>query len=143
MPYEILKNPNKNSYKVILKNTGEILSKATTLNKAHKQIKAIEISKAERQKEPYSIIDNIIYKLSDKPRYKLKAFYNGKWIYFGSPNYEHYYDKSNLLPKYYNHLDDERRRRYLLRASKIRDKEGNLTANNPNSPNYHAINILW
>ncbi len=142
MPYEIIKLDN-NKYQVKIKETGEIISKATTLNKAHKQIKAIELSKAQRNKEPYSIIDNIIYKLSDKPKYKLKALYNNKWIYFGSPNYENYYDKSNLLPKYYNHLDPIRRKSYLLRASKIKDKYGNLTAYDKNSPNYHAINILW
>jgi hypothetical protein len=114
-------------------------SPSTPQNKEQKQIKLIELAK----REPYSIIDNIIYKLSDKPKHKLKALINGEWIYFGNPNYQNYYDKSNLLPKYYNHLDEERRRKYLLRASKIRDKNGNLTAYNKNSPNYHSINILW
>lgn len=142
MPYEIVKLPN-NKYQVILKKTGEIISKSTTLNKAHNQIKAIEISKSQRNNEPYSIIDNIIYKLSDKPKYKLKALIDGDWIYFGSPNYENYFDKTNLLPKYYNHLDPIRRKNYLSRASKIKDKYGNLTAYNKKSPNYHSINILW
>jgi len=45
MPYTIRKLPNKDLYRVRLKKTGQILAKATTLQKAKKQIKAIEMRK--------------------------------------------------------------------------------------------------
>jgi hypothetical protein len=52
---------------------------------------------------------------------KLKATYMNKTtgrentILFGAKNYEHYYDKSGLLPKSLNHLDKDRRRNYRSR----------------------------
>ena len=91
----------------------------------------------------YSIIDGILYMKSDKPSKKLKAFVNNKWVYFGDVNYDNYYDKTLLLNGKYNHLDDKRRENYLKRASKIRDKNGNLTINDITSPNHHSIKILW
>jgi len=45
MPYIIRKLPNKDLYRVRLKKTGQILAKATTLEKAKRQIKAIEATK--------------------------------------------------------------------------------------------------
>jgi hypothetical protein len=41
MPYSIRKLPNKNLYRVRQKNTGEVLSKATTLNKAKAQVRLL------------------------------------------------------------------------------------------------------
>jgi uncharacterized protein YdeI (YjbR/CyaY-like superfamily) len=139
MPYNIIKNKDS-TYKVVLRDTGKILSKSTTLDKAKKQIKAIEMRK---HNEPFSIIDGYIFKKSDKPKYKLKVFYKDKWIYFGANGYEHYFDKTGLLPKKLNHLDKERRRLYLLRASRIKNKEGQLTKDDKNKANYWAINYLW
>ena len=88
-------------------------------------------------------IDKYDYFVSDKQSKKLYVIVNGKKIYFGDSNYQHYKDKTGLLAKSQNHLDEKRRASYLARASKIKDKSGALTANNPNSPNYHAIRILW
>jgi hypothetical protein len=88
-------------------------------------------------------IDKYDYFVSDKKSKKLYAIVNGKKIYFGDANYQHYYDKSSILPKSSNHLDEKRKASYIARASKIKDKAGALTANNPNSPNYHALRILW
>jgi len=45
MPYTIRKLPNQDLYRVRLKSTNQILAKATTLEKAQKQIKAIELNK--------------------------------------------------------------------------------------------------
>lgn len=45
MVYTIRKLPNKNLYRVRLTKNKKILSNATTLDKAKKQIKAIEIRK--------------------------------------------------------------------------------------------------
>jgi len=83
------------------------------------------------------------YYISEKPNKKLKVYVNNKWIHFGQNPYQHYKDRTGLLPKELNHLDKERRRKYLNRSRGIRNKEGELTALNPESANYHAINILW
>ncbi|CAH3155356.1 unnamed protein product [Porites lobata] len=50
----------------------------------------------------------------------------GKKVHFGSPKY----------PDYTIHKDKERRNKYLSRAKKIKNKQGELTYNNPESPNY-------
>ena len=88
-------------------------------------------------------INGIEYQLSEKKNKKLKAYVNEKWIHFGQKGYEHFFDKTGLLPKNLNHQDEKRKELYLKRASKIKDKEGNLTAKDINSANYHAIKILW
>ena len=62
-------------------------------------------------------------KKSDRPDKKLMAVYtkNGKptKIYFGDPNFQHYFDKTGLLPKELNHNDKERRRLYRARHEPI------------------------
>jgi hypothetical protein len=88
-------------------------------------------------------INGIEYQLSEKKGKKLKAYVNEKWVHFGQKGYEHFFDKTGLLPKDLNHKDEKRRELYLKRASKIKDKEGNLTANDKTSPNWFSINILW
>ena len=57
----------------------------------------------------------------------------GKKIHFGSPNY----------PDYLIHQDKDRRDRYLARATKIKNKQGELTYTNPESSNYWLVNLLW
>jgi hypothetical protein len=88
-------------------------------------------------------INGIEYQLSEKKNKKLKAYVNGKWVHFGQKGYDHYFDKTSLLPKSENHLDETRRELYLKRASKITNKEGNLTAKDKTSPNWFSIHILW
>jgi hypothetical protein len=90
-----------------------------------------------------SYINKIKFELSEKPNKKLKAYYKGKWIHFGSKKYDNYFDRTGLLNGEYDHLDDERRRRYLARATKIKDKEGNLTYKDKSSPNFYSVNFLW
>ena len=58
---------------------------------------------------------------------------SGKKIHFGSPNY----------PDYLIHQDKERRNRYLARAKKIKNKQGELTYTNPESSNYWSVHLLW
>jgi hypothetical protein len=96
-----------------------------------------------KTKEPYKTIKGYTYYISDKPEKKLMTIVNGKKIYFGQTGYMHFRDKTGLLNKDLQHFDNDRRNRYIARASKIEDKEGNYTALNPESPNYHALNILW
>ena len=58
---------------------------------------------------------------------------NGKKIHFGSSQY----------PDFLIHKDKERKERYLVRAKKIRNKQGELTFNNPESANFWSVNLLW
>jgi hypothetical protein len=94
-------------------------------------------------KEPSKVIDGYTFFKSEKPKKKLKVEINGKFIHFGQLPYEHFFDKTGLLDKALNHGDDLRRKRYLQRSIPIRDKEGNYTVNDKNSPNYWAVRVLW
>ncbi len=70
------------------------------------------------------------------PRKNKKYFVelpDGERIHFGH----------SLYSDFTEHRDRERQRRYLARASRIRDKSGNLTVNNPRSSNFWAIRLLW
>ena len=57
----------------------------------------------------------------------------GKKVHFGSPKY----------PDYTIHKDKDRRDKYLSRATKIKNKQGELTYNNPESSNYWSVHLLW
>lgn len=137
MVYGVRKLPNKDLYKVFNLETGEIYAHQT--KDPYKVYRAIEAQKH----NPSKVINGLRYFISEKPNKKLKVKVNDKWVHFGNSNYQHYFDKTGLLDNHLNHLDDDRRRRYIARASKIKDKDGNLTADDINSPNYHSINILW
>jgi len=89
------------------------------------------------------IIDNIHFELSEKPSKKLKAYHNGKWIYFGDPRYNHFYDLTELLPINMNHYDLNRRSLYRKRSRNIKNKYGEFTFNNPNYANYYSYHYLW
>ena len=58
---------------------------------------------------------------------------SGKKIHFGSSQY----------PDYLIHKDKERKERYLARAKKIKNKQGELTYTNPESSNFWSVNLLW
>ena len=58
---------------------------------------------------------------------------SGKKILFGSSQY----------PDFLIHKDKERKERYLTRAKKIKNKQGELTYGNPESRNYWSVNLLW
>ena len=57
----------------------------------------------------------------------------GKKIHFGSSQY----------PDYLIHKDKERKDKYLARAKKIKNKQGELTYTNPESSNFWSVNLLW
>ena len=57
----------------------------------------------------------------------------GKNLHFGSPQY----------PDFLIHKDKERRKKYLARAKKIKNKKGELTYENPESANFWSVNLLW
>ena len=58
---------------------------------------------------------------------------SGKKVHFGSTKY----------PDYTIHKDKDRRDKYLSRATKIKNKQGELTYTNPESSNYWSVNLLW
>ena len=58
---------------------------------------------------------------------------SGNKVHFGSSKY----------PDYTIHKDKERRDKYLSRATKIKNKQGELTHNNPESANYWSTKLLW
>ena len=58
---------------------------------------------------------------------------NGKKLHFGSSQY----------PDFLIHKDEERKEKYLSRAKKIKNKQGELTYTNPESSNFWSINLLW
>ena len=69
---------------------------------------------------------------------------SGKKIHFGSIKMQQYRDSTGLgLYSHLDHNDKERRKRYLARAKGIKDKNGNLTWNNPESPNFYSVKYLW
>ena len=82
------------------------------------------------------------YEKSTRKDKKLMTTVNGKTIHFGNPNYQHFKDKTEIWSKL-DHGDPQRRKNYLARAKGIKNKAGQLTWKNPESPNYHAVNILW
>lgn len=63
-------------------------------------------------------------------------------IHFGDAKMEHYKDKTGIWSAK-DHNDKQRRNNYLARSSGIKDKQGNLTKDNPLSPNYHSRRVLW
>ena len=58
---------------------------------------------------------------------------SGKKVHFGSTKYA----------DYLTHKDKDRRDKYLARATKIKNKQGELTYNNPESANFWSVNLLW
>ena len=71
-----------------------------------------------------------------KSRNKNKKYYvvyNGRVINFGQKGYS----------DYTQHKDENRRKAYIARHSKIRNKEGKLVINDKNSPSYWSLKILW
>lgn len=68
----------------------------------------------------------------------------GKLIHFGASDMEQYKDSTGLgLYSHLDHGDKKRRKSYLARAKGIKDKNGNLTWNNPESANYYSVKYLW
>ena len=72
-------------------------------------------------------------RLSTRKHKKFVVSVNGRDVHFGHTSYQDFLD----------HGDPERRRRYLARAKGIRDGRGRLTWQNPESPNYWSVHVLW
>ena len=87
-------------------------------------------------------IDGYTYKRSTRKGKKLMVKVGDKIIHFGDRNMKHFRDKTRFF-KSLDHNDLNRRKNYLARAKGIKNGDGKLTKNDPNSANYHAIRILW
>ena len=59
----------------------------------------------------------------------------------GSKKLIHFGDAS--MQDFTQHKDKQRKKNYLNRSAGIKDKSGNLTANNKNSANYWSRKINW
>lgn len=80
---------------------------------------------------------------SGNKKYKV-ILSNGKTVQFGNKNYEQYKDSSPL--KIYsnkNHLDVDRKKKYLKRHSSIRLKDGSKAINKKYSPSWLSKKYLW
>jgi len=86
MPYIIRKLPNSKLYRVRLKDTGQVLSKATTLENAHKQIALLRMKDAEKGggvgEEALQIVG--LEKSKRKGKKLVAIFNDGQRIDFGS-----------------------------------------------------------
>ena len=83
------------------------------------------------------------FERSTRKNKKYMTLYNGKIIHFGDQRYEHFEDNALGLYKDMNHYDPKRREAYRKRARGIKDKNGNLTYLDKNSPNYYSYHFLW
>ena len=87
-------------------------------------------------------IGNFFYQKSTRPGKKLMVKYNNRTIHFGSSKNKQFKDKTGYW-KSLDHGDTKKRKSYLSRSAGIKNKEGKLTKDNPDSANFHARRILW
>ena len=87
-------------------------------------------------------IGSYTYEKSTRKDKKLMTKVDGKTIHFGNPKYEHFKDRTGIW-SHLDHKDKKRRENYLTRSGKIKNKQGELTKNDPQSPNWHSRKILW
>ena len=76
--------------------------------------------------------DSLDYSKRKNNKYVI-TLQNGKKLHFGSSQY----------PDFLIHKDEERKEKYLKRAKKIKNKQGELTYTNPESSNFWSVNLLW
>ncbi len=89
------------------------------------------------------------YQKSTKPDKKLMVVIEKdgkkKTVHFGNrkaPANEHFKDRTGLF-KTLDHGDSARRKNFRTRMSGIKKKDGSRAVDDPFSPAYHALRILW
>lgn len=95
--------------------------------------------------EKYIKIDGIDYmvKPSNRKNKKYDVYKEGSYLLsFGDTRYKQYRDKLEYYEDQ-NHYDKKRRDAYRARASNIRNKQYELTYNNPEYANFWSYNYLW
>lgn len=86
----------------------------------------------------------LAFKRSTRKNKKYMVLYNNNWIHFGSTLYQQFRDQTPLkLYSHLNHSDATRRLNYLRRAKGIKNRSGELTYLDKNSPNYYSVKYLW
>ena len=65
-----------------------------------------------------------------------------KTIHFGARSMGHYKDKTGIW-KSKDHGDAERRKSFRARMGGVKQKGGSKAVNDPFSPAYHALRVLW
>ena len=84
------------------------------------------------------------FRKSTRKGKKYMVYTGGKWIHFGSIEHSQYKDSTPLkLYSNLDHNDKQRRANYLARAKGIKNKSGDLTWKDKNSPNYYSVHYLW
>ena len=84
------------------------------------------------------------FRKSTRKNKKYDVKYNGVWISFGDRRYSQYKDSTPLkLYSDLDHGDKKRRANYLARAKGIKNKDGDFTWKDKNSPNYYSVRFLW
>tara|TARA_Y100000114_G_C11759158_1_gene328545 strand:+ start:1005 stop:1289 length:285 start_codon:yes stop_codon:yes gene_type:complete len=86
------------------------------------------------------------YKKSTNPAKKLmvEVSKDGKkrTVHFGDRSMGHFKDRTGIW-KSKDHGDSERRKSFRARMSGVRKKDGSRAVDDPMSPAYHALRILW
>ena len=77
--------------------------------------------------------ESLEYSTRKGKKYVVTLPHSSKKIHFGSTKYA----------DYLTHKDKERRDSYLTRARNIRNKQGKLTYNDPESANFWSVHLLW
>ena len=71
---------------------------------------------------------------------------NKMWVYVRSDNKKGFRRIGfglKGMEDFTQHKDEKRRKSYLARAKGIKNKKGELTYKNKNSPNYWSVRVLW
>ena len=71
--------------------------------------------------------------ISNRINKRFYVIYNNKYIHFGSKNGNTYID----------HHDDEIKKNWIARHSKIKNSKGEYVIKNKESPSYWFKNLLW
>jgi|TARA_Y100001963_G_C6678430_1_gene398636 hypothetical protein len=86
------------------------------------------------------------YKKSTQPGKKLMVVVEHKGkkktIHFGASSMEQFKDRTGIW-KSKDHGDSKRRKNFRDRMGGIKLKDGSRAIDNPLSPAYHALRILW
>jgi len=86
------------------------------------------------------------YQKSTNPSKKLMTVVekDGKkrTVHFGARSMEHFKDRTGIW-KSKDHGDSERRKSFRARMSGVKKKDGSKAVDDPMSPAYHALRILW
>jgi len=82
------------------------------------------------------------YEKSTRPEKKLMVKVNNRTIHFGARGMNQFRDKTRIW-KSKDTGDNVARKSFRARMGGIKKKDGSKAVNDPNSPAYHAMRVLW